>query len=323
MTQLKADTTAEAWFSIGEAAERTGVNPVTLRAWQRRFGIVIPKRTAKGHRLYSQAHIDQIVEILEWLDKGVAISKVKPLLKGSLSAPKETSTNSDCLRGDHQLSFWQQNIEFLNQCCANLDASGLHSKLSELTAIYPFNVLKSCLFLPWLADFEKNSTATLGVAAVQTWLARELTDAFSARRLALLEGNNPALLLVSFGDVDEWQPILLSAELSANNVKHQQFTINNIAQIKELIGRANCNGVLLVLPPLFTQDDVHEFQVLRQALQDKAQAVELHLWDIDAQSSNRSLGLANTTNPPRSNNISLAGTRSKSKVTTKRDKNDS
>ncbi|MCL1092416.1 MerR family transcriptional regulator [Shewanella kaireitica] len=321
MTQLKAETTAEDWFSIGEAAERTGVNPVTLRAWQRRFGIVIPKRTAKGHRLYSQAHIDQILEILEWLDKGVAISKVKPLLKGSMSAAKETSTGSDCLLGDEKLSFWQQNIGFLNQCCANLDACGLHRKLSELTAIYPFNVLKSCLFLPWLADFGKNSPSTSDVETVQKWLARELADAFSARRLALLEGNNPAMLLVSFGDVDEWQPILLSAELSANNVKHQQFSINKIAQLKQLISRANCYGVLLVVPPQFTQDDICEFQGLRQALQDKEQAVELQLWGIDAQSHNRSLGLANITHQRLSNNISLAGSRSK--VTTKRVKNDS
>lgn len=321
MTQLKADTTAETWFSIGEAAEQTGVNPVTLRAWQRRFGIVIPKRTAKGHRLYSQAHIDQIVEILEWLDKGVAISKVKPLLKGSMSAAKETSTGSDCLLGDEKLSFWQQNIGFLNQCCANLDACGLHRKLSELTAIYPFNVLKSCLFLPWLADFEKNSPSTSDVEMVQKWLARELADVFSARRLALLEGNNPAMLLVSFGDVEEWQPILLSAELSANNVKHQQFSINKIAQLKQLISRANCYGVLLVVPPQFTQDDMCEFQGVRQALQDKEQAVELHLWAIDAQSHNRSLGLPNITHQRLSNNISLAGSRSK--VATKRVKNDS
>ncbi|ENZ7359024.1 MerR family DNA-binding transcriptional regulator, partial [Klebsiella quasipneumoniae] len=27
-----------AFYSIGEVAERCGINPVTLRAWQRRYG---------------------------------------------------------------------------------------------------------------------------------------------------------------------------------------------------------------------------------------------------------------------------------------------
>ena len=44
-------------FSIGEVARQTGVNPVTLRAWQRRYGLVVPQRTAKGHRLYTEQDV--------------------------------------------------------------------------------------------------------------------------------------------------------------------------------------------------------------------------------------------------------------------------
>ena len=36
---------------IGEVSLLTGVNAVTLRAWQRRFGLVIPARTPKGVRI--------------------------------------------------------------------------------------------------------------------------------------------------------------------------------------------------------------------------------------------------------------------------------
>ncbi|OOE97942.1 hypothetical protein BZG79_15885, partial [Salinivibrio sp. MA427] len=39
-------------LTISQVAEQTGVNPVTLRAWQRRYGLLSPARTAKGHRLY-------------------------------------------------------------------------------------------------------------------------------------------------------------------------------------------------------------------------------------------------------------------------------
>ena len=43
---------SEALLAIGELARRTGVNPVTLRAWERRYGLLKPQRTANLHRLY-------------------------------------------------------------------------------------------------------------------------------------------------------------------------------------------------------------------------------------------------------------------------------
>ena len=41
----------EELFPIREVARLTGVNPVTLRAWERRYGLIQPTRTESGHRL--------------------------------------------------------------------------------------------------------------------------------------------------------------------------------------------------------------------------------------------------------------------------------
>lgn len=70
-------------FPIREVARLTGVNPVTLRAWERRYGLIQPTRTESGHRLYSQADIDTIASILGWLRRGVAVSKVGGILARS------------------------------------------------------------------------------------------------------------------------------------------------------------------------------------------------------------------------------------------------
>ncbi|MDB2386186.1 MerR family transcriptional regulator [Shewanella sp.] len=321
MTQMKANTTAKAWFSIGEAAEQTGVNPVTLRAWQRRFGIVIPKRTAKGHRLYSQAHIDQIEEVLGWLDKGVAISKVKPLLKGEAGATQQDPTCSHSVIADEQTSFWQVNISDLNQCCISLDSSALHRKLGELTAIYPFNVLNTCLFLPWLADLSKGSALSCEDKGVQTWLAKELADAFAARRLALLQEHQPMTLLVNIGEANDWQPILLSAELSANNIKHQSLTIKELGQLSRLVERTDCQQVLLIAPVTFNSKEAQTCQWLRKTLLNKNQSqVELHLWGSNAANHNSLLGLSNVS-PPTLLRHTLT-VRSAAKVKAKRDEHD-
>jgi len=50
-------------FNLKAVTEQTGVNPDTLRAWERRYGLPNPERTEGGHRIYSQRDID----IVKWL----------------------------------------------------------------------------------------------------------------------------------------------------------------------------------------------------------------------------------------------------------------
>ncbi|MFS0828679.1 MerR family transcriptional regulator [Pseudomonas phoenicis] len=66
--------------AIGEVARDTGVNAVTLRAWERRHGLLQPTRTDAGHRLYSQADIDTIHSIQAWLERGVPVSRIARIL---------------------------------------------------------------------------------------------------------------------------------------------------------------------------------------------------------------------------------------------------
>ena len=70
----------EELFPIREVARLTGVNPVTLRAWERRYGLIVPTRTDSGHRLYSMADIERVRSILGWIERGVAVSRVGKIL---------------------------------------------------------------------------------------------------------------------------------------------------------------------------------------------------------------------------------------------------
>lgn len=47
-------------FTIKHAAELTGVPVATLRAWERRYGVVAPSRTEGGYRLYDDAALATI-----------------------------------------------------------------------------------------------------------------------------------------------------------------------------------------------------------------------------------------------------------------------
>jgi DNA-binding transcriptional MerR regulator len=69
-----------AFYSIGDVAERCGINPVTLRAWQRRYGLLKPQRSEGGHRQFDDDDILRIEEIKRWIERGVPVGKVKALL---------------------------------------------------------------------------------------------------------------------------------------------------------------------------------------------------------------------------------------------------
>lgn len=72
--------TSDALFPIREVAKLTGVNPITLRAWERRYGLIEPVRTDSGHRLYTQHNIDTLREVVQLTQQGIPISQIKNLV---------------------------------------------------------------------------------------------------------------------------------------------------------------------------------------------------------------------------------------------------
>ncbi|PWF61575.1 helix-turn-helix-type transcriptional regulator [Shewanella sp. BC20] len=160
---------------IGEVSLLTGVNAVTLRAWQRRFGLVIPARTPKGHRLYTPENIQQIHEINAWLAKGVAISKVKPLLMSSARATEDDHTTLQ--EGD----LWQEQITALNSALFELDQPKLHQILDEALGLYPFQLVKQKLLLAWMAQLPALLEPRLDAELLLAWLESELASRIGGR----------------------------------------------------------------------------------------------------------------------------------------------
>ncbi|MGB1092845.1 MAG: MerR family transcriptional regulator, partial [Oceanobacter sp.] len=83
-------------YPIREFARITGVNPATLRAWERRYGIIRPLRTEKGHRFFNEDHVARVRQILYWLEQGYPIRQVRLLLDDkSNSKPSSNDQFSD------------------------------------------------------------------------------------------------------------------------------------------------------------------------------------------------------------------------------------
>ena len=53
-------------YTIKQAAARTGLSIPTIRAWERRYHVVSPDRTAAGYRIYDEAAIERLAA-MRWL----------------------------------------------------------------------------------------------------------------------------------------------------------------------------------------------------------------------------------------------------------------
>ena len=75
------DTESQALLPIRSVSQITGVNPITLRAWERRYDLIRPTRTPAGHRLYSQQDIRTIQRIQELAESGMGFAQIALVLE--------------------------------------------------------------------------------------------------------------------------------------------------------------------------------------------------------------------------------------------------
>ncbi|WP_411887973.1 MerR family transcriptional regulator [Hydrocarboniphaga effusa] len=64
---------------INVAARRAGLTAHVIRAWERRYEAIVPERTAKGRRLYSEWEIQRLVLLRQAVDLGHRISEIADL----------------------------------------------------------------------------------------------------------------------------------------------------------------------------------------------------------------------------------------------------
>ena len=95
-----------AFFPIRVVSNETGVNAITLRAWERRYGLLTPKRTEKGHRLYTEQDIALIKKVVTLLDRGIPISQAKAIIDSGADQSPRTAQSGEP-------SQWHQYLEQL------------------------------------------------------------------------------------------------------------------------------------------------------------------------------------------------------------------
>lgn len=200
-----AQALAQGWLPIREVARQTGVNAVTLRAWERRYGLIVPHRTPKGHRLFNAEHVQRILSILTWIDRGVAVSKIKPLLD-TPQPPSEPLEND-----------WQRQRHALVLAVTQLAERQVDDLVNQAMALYPPWTVCEQLLLPLLAELQLRWQGQFGAQLERVFLYSWLRRKFGSR----IYHNNrqlrgAPLLLVNHSDLPLEPQLWLSAWLASS-----------------------------------------------------------------------------------------------------------
>jgi PAS domain S-box-containing protein len=59
---------------VGELSKRTGVGVSTLRAWERRFGLLRPTRSSSGQRVYTEGDVKLVAAVNRLVAEGLTLS---------------------------------------------------------------------------------------------------------------------------------------------------------------------------------------------------------------------------------------------------------
>ena len=131
-------------FPIRDVSRLTGVNPVTLRAWERRYGLIQPIRTESGHRLYSKPDIETVNRILGWIERGVAVSKVGKILARDDQQAEAIRAERDSVE-ESELPQWRARLLLAVKA---FDDRQLESLYGQILATYPLNVAFQEILMP-------------------------------------------------------------------------------------------------------------------------------------------------------------------------------
>ena len=264
------------FYNLKAVIYETGLGPETLRAWERRYGLLKPKRSPGGHRLYSMDDIDMLKWLVAKQKGGLSISRAVEMwrnlekegqdpLQQTLSPLQVLNVSGSML--DDLRNGW------ITACLA-YDEQAAEQAISQVLAIATPEIASTEVIQKGLAEIgdrwyqgaisvqQEHFASSLAMRRINTLFSATPPPTRPERILAACppeEAHEFALLLAAFllrrGG---WDVIYLGANVplsqldDALRVNTPQLiisvaqTLSSAASLREMADYANAQGVPLV-----------------------------------------------------------------------------
>jgi len=208
--KTKEGDQAPGLFPIRTVSELTGVNSITLRAWESRYGLIEPVRKASGHRLYTQEHIDLINRVVGLLDRGMRIGQVK--------AEIMSGGESESTIGEEKQDNWRRYINGMIAAIIRFDELSLERIYADALSHYPVRSVTEKLLSPVLKEVGERWASGRGSIAEEHFFGFYLRNKLGARFHHRTQNQTgPKLLMACLpGDLHEVGLLLFALDASSH-----------------------------------------------------------------------------------------------------------
>ncbi|TNF98448.1 MAG: MerR family transcriptional regulator [Gammaproteobacteria bacterium] len=142
-------------FPIRVLSEKTRVGTSTLRAWERRYGLLHPERTPKGHRLYGHEDTKRVFKILDLLNDGHSLQSIADLLLVKEKRPNDSRLNIIPEAQGNDLAstsaIWDDFLHTTLEAVRDFSSERIDAVYNEASSLYPVDLVTDRLIQPTLA----------------------------------------------------------------------------------------------------------------------------------------------------------------------------
>ncbi len=138
-------------YNLKAVLRETGIKPDVLRAWERRYGLPLPQRTAGGHRLYSEYDVQTIKWLISRQNNGLSISRAVDMWKELVSQGRDPFVDSSSAARSQVINLQplqqaiylppETNIDSLRAhwlaACLNFNETAAEQTLNQAFGMYP------------------------------------------------------------------------------------------------------------------------------------------------------------------------------------------
>jgi methanogenic corrinoid protein MtbC1 len=231
------ESAASGTYPIRTVAALTGVNPITLRAWERRYGLIKPKRTRSGQRLYSRDDVALINEVVRQLESGINVSQVKIAPGGAAvpagAAPREAETAIS------PPDPWSAPYEAMIAAIGRFDEQAVESIYDEALSVYPMDVVINRLILPLMQELGRRWENGTGSVAEEHFFVVYLRNKLGARLHHRGSPRNGARLMAACLPGERHENGLLLFALAAQERGYRVVLLGADMPLHELAAAAN------------------------------------------------------------------------------------
>jgi DNA-binding transcriptional MerR regulator/methylmalonyl-CoA mutase cobalamin-binding subunit len=133
-------------YSIKAAAQATGLTVETLRAWERRYGVVSPVRDEAGRRVYRPEDVLRLRRLREATERGHPISRLAPL------SDERLATLLDAPGDEQSPAVGRAFVERMLEAASQFRAADCEQAMTLAVAVLPPARLVSEVLQPLLRE---------------------------------------------------------------------------------------------------------------------------------------------------------------------------